>query len=427
MKKIKALLGPQRLKTSLTFAGFEGVNQLLMLFLGLLVVRTMHTVEYGYYTVCIATIGITNSLANSGLSSGFRKIGGEVHGNREEFSSLYASAVRERQWQSLFVIPASLGIAFFFLYRLEGLWLKSLLLSLLVGLNTLPDLWRTISLEVLLLKSAWRTVQIQNLWSLLLRLGLIGILLAFGLTAANLLLVNAIALGVVGWAAYRQVRRKLYLSAPPLEHQRREIRSIMNKVLPNACFSVGQQQLGTFVLATRGTVESVADLGALTRLTAIFGIGINAVAQIVAPKFSKTHGVAAMRRIYSGTIAVVVVIAVGVLVVTWFVPAQLLWVLGPKYEHLQAPLFLAVVLTMLQVIKAVAMRLNQAKAWINRTAAWNIPLTLVAILIGFMVFDVGTLKGVLSLMLFSSLPMLILYFLDAFSGLRVAAARSQGH
>jgi O-antigen/teichoic acid export membrane protein len=420
---IKRCLQPQKLKASFTFAGFEAINQVLMLVVGLIVVRNMLNAEYGYYTICIATIGICNSLANSGLSSGFRKIGGEVHENRGDFSTLYVSAVRERQFQSWFVIPASIGIAFFFLYRLEGLWLKSLLLSLLVGLNALPELWRSISVEVLLLKSAWRTVQMQNLWSVLLRLVLIASLLAFGLSAGNMLLVNAAALWGVGWATFRAAKAKLRLPAPESDEQRREIRQIMNRVLPNACFSVGQQQLGTFLLASRGTVTAVADLGALTRLTAIFGIGVSAVAQIVAPKFARTHNAAAIQRLYWGTLAFVGLIAVVVLAVTWFFPAQLLWLLGPKYEHLQGPLLLAVVLTMLQVTKAVTMRMNQAKAWILRTARWNILLTLAAIGCGLAVFDTRTLEGVLALMLLSSLPMLSLYLVDAIAGLRACGCR----
>jgi O-antigen/teichoic acid export membrane protein len=417
-KAIKGILKPHKLQASFTFAGFEAINQVLMLIAGLIVVRNMLNAEYGYYTICIATIGICNSLANSGISSGFRKLGGEVHDNRGGFSTLYVSAVRERQFQSWFVIPASIAIAFFFLYRLEGLWLKSLLLSLLVGLNAVPDLWRAISVEVLLLKSAWRTVQIQNLWTVLLRLALIVSLLAFGLSAENMLLVNAAALWGVGWATFRAAKAKLHLPAPESAEQRREIRQIMNRVLPNACFSVAQQQLGTFLLASRGTVTAVADLGALTRLTAIFGIGVSAVAQVVAPKFAKTHNPAAMQRLYWGTLVLVALIAVVVLSVTWLFPAQLLWLLGPKYEHLQGTLFLAVVLTMVQVAKAVTMRMNQAKAWILRTARWNIPLTLAAIGCGLAIFDTRTLEGVLTLLLMSSLPMFVLYLIDAIGGMR---------
>lgn len=415
-----------RLKALFSFTGLEGFNQLLMLVVGLLVVRHMQNAEYGYYTISIATIGLCNALANSGLSAGFRKIGGEVHNKPAEFSSLYVSAVRERQFQSWFVIPVSIVVAFYFLYRLEGLWLKSLVLSLLVGLNAVPELWRAISVEVLLLKSAWRTVQLQNLWSVLLRLAMIAALLAFGLSAGNMLLVNAAALWVVGWLTYRAAKAKLHLPAPPRPEQRREIRQIMNRVLPNAIFSVGLQQMGTFILASRGTVAAVADLGALTRLSAIFTIGVSAVAQVVAPKFSKTHDAAAMRRIYWGTLSLVGLIAALVLLVTWLFPTQLLWLLGPKYEHLQAPLLLSVTLTMLGVIRAVTMRLNQAKAWLMLLTKWNIPLTLIAVGAGFLLFDVSTLEGVLWLMLLSALPMLLLYFADAQAGLRAAARRGTG-
>ncbi len=424
MKRLRSLVTGDRIKASFSFAGLEGFNQFLTLLVGLVVVRNMANSEYGYYTICIATIGICNALANSGLSAGFRKIGGEVHAKAGPFSSLYVSAVRERQLQSCFIIPASILIAFLFLYRLEGLWLKSLLLSLLVGLNAVPELWKAISVEVLLLKSAWRTVQIQNLGNVLLRLALIAGLLGVGLDAGNMLLVNAVALWLIGWAAFRAASAKLRLPALASPEQRQEIRRIMNRVLPNAVFSVGHQQIGTFILASRGTVEAVADLGALTRLTAIFGIGISAVAQVVAPKFAKTHGVAAMRRIYFGTVALVVLLAVFVLAVTWLFPAQLLWLLGPKYEHLQAPLFLAVVLTMLQVTKAVTTRLNQAKAWIVHMTRWNIPLSLAAIGVGLLVFDVSTLNGVLLLMLLSSLPLLFLFFVDALAGLREARRKA---
>ena len=195
----------------------------------------------------------------------------------------------------------------------------------------------------------------------------------------------------------------------------------MNRVMPNAIFSAGQQQLGTFLLASRGSVTAVADLGALTRLTSIFGIGVNAVAQIAAPRFAKTHALIAMRRLYYGMLALVAAIVVAVLVITFLFPTQILWILGPKYAHLQAPLFLAACLVMLQFAKAVTARMNQAKAWISRTASWNIPLTLGSIGVGLFFFDVSQLNGVLALMLLSSAPMLCLYLLDAFVGMKWAA------
>jgi hypothetical protein len=149
-------------------------------------------------------------------------------------------------------------------------------------------------------------------------------------------------------------------------------------------------------------------------------VGVSAVAQIVAPKFSKTHAFLEMRRMFVGTIALVGLLAVAVILAALFFPTQLLWLLGPKYEHLHASLFLAALLAMLQVAKAVVMRLNQAKAWIFTTSAWNIPFTLAAVVLGYLLFDTNTLNGVLGLMLLSLIPMLILYLIDARRGFGVA-------
>lgn len=417
---MKLSLGAQRVFSSLTFAGLEGLNQALMLVVGLIVVRNMAVTDYGYYTICIAAIGLTNSLANSGLSSGFRKLGGELHDDRRLFSVLFVSATRERRLQSAFVIPVCIAIVFVLLWRQEGNIGKAVFLSSLVAVNALPELWRSISVEVLLLKAAWRRVQLQNLTSVLLRIGMIVPLLAFGLDVASMLVVNAIALWVVGWMTYRASVQRLSLPAGESATQRREIRHIMNRVMPNAVFSAVHQQLGTFLLASRGSVVAVADLGALTRLTAIFSIGVSAVAQIVAPKFAKTHGAVAMRRLYWGMLVLVGAIVFLVLAVTALFPGQLLWILGPKYAHLREPLFLAACLVMLQFAKSVTSRMNQAKAWIVRTARWNIPLSLAAIGAGILMFDTSSLMGVLAIMLLSGVPMLLLYLWDAFKGLKMA-------
>jgi O-antigen/teichoic acid export membrane protein len=417
----------QRVLTSVSFAGFEGLNQALTLALGLLVVRNMPTTEYGYYVICISAVGLCNSLASSGLSAGFRKIGGEVHEDKGRLSTLYISAVCERRLQSLFVLPVCVAIVGTLLWRQEQDVVKSLMLCLLVAANAAPELWRAISVEVLLLKSAWRRVQTQNLVGVLVRLLLIVPFLVFGLNAEGMLLVNAAAVWLIGWMTYRAASRMLALPAAESPKQRREIRTIMNRVMPNAVFSAGHQQLGTFLLASRGSVAAVADLGALTRLTSIFSIGVSAVAQVVAPKFSKTHAAQAMRRLYWGVLLLVAAVAAAVLAVTALFPAQLLWVLGPKYAHLQGPLLLAACLVMLQFAKAVTARMNQAKAWILRTAKWNIPFTLAAIGIGFLVLDTRTLDGVLTLMILSGLPMLTLYLADASAGLRAASRRASAH
>lgn len=418
VRPVKLSPALQKAVSAGTFAGLEGLNQVLTLAVGLVVVRNMPVTDYGYYTICIALIGLCNMLANSGLSSGFRKIGGEVHGDRGLLSSLFVSATRERRFQSAFVIPACIVLVFVLLWRQEHNVSKALFLSLLVAVNAVPELWRAISMEVLLLKSAWRRVQLQNLVGVSLRISLTLSLLSFGLNSALMLVVNAMALWVVGWLTCRAAAQRLSLPAAESPDQCREIRQIMNRVMPNAVFSGAHQQLGTFLLASKGSVAAVADLGALTRLTSIFTIGVSAVAQVLAPKFAKTHAPAAMRRLYVGTLALVACIAVVVLAVTALFPAELLWVLGPKYAHLQGPLFLAACLVMLQFTKAVTARMNQAKAWNVRTSKWNIPLTVIVIAVGFLVFDVGTLNGVLAIMLLSGVPMLLLYLLDAVMSFR---------
>jgi O-antigen/teichoic acid export membrane protein len=422
VKRLRSLVTAERIKAGFLFAATEGGAQVLALVVGLIVVRNMRTIDYGYYTICIATIGICNALANSGLSAGFRKIGGEVHQDRSAFSALYSSAVRERRLQTLFVLPVCIGIAFWFLYRLEADLSKAVTLALLVGVNALPELWRAISVEVLLLKSSWRTVQLQNLLNVVLRIGLILALLGIGLNAENMLVVNAIALWVVGYLTFRVAKTKVCAEPPSLE-VRRQLRKIMNRVLPNAVFSVAHAQLGTFVLASRGTVEVVADYGALRRLTALFGVGVSAVSQIVAPKFAKTHSCLEMRRIYKRTMALVFLVAIVVIAVTFLFPTQLLWLLGPKYEHLQSALLLAALLAMLQVAKTVVVRLNQAKAWIFITTAWNIPSTLVAIGLGFWIFNTSTLNGVLGVMLLSLVPILVLYGVDAHRGFAIRSVK----
>jgi|GEM_PF-5692797 hypothetical protein len=406
------------LRKIIHFSAGEAAIQVLQMALAFYIVRHVGKSDYAYYTISNSMIALANMLCATGVAIGFRKLGGKLWNQHREYASLIASANRQRLRQSAFIFPLIGAITWFLLARQGAPPAVAGGLAILTLLVVFPDVDRAVKIEALLISDRWKTVQWQKLLVVLLRITLVfAMVFTIGLEIEQLLFAAAVAAFAGSWFVERSGRDIWSREARPDAGYTGEMQAMFRKTLPNALFAAVQGQLAVIVLGIVGSSTSMADLGAVTRLSALFIVPSAFVSNVFAPSFSKCGDRKKLILIYCGSLLSFLVFSVGCLLLVASFPDILLFMLGPNYSGLQKELILAASLALVLFGSRLFARLNQSKGWIDIDARWNIPATIAVLGIGMTVFDMATVDGALMLTICTRLPSMILRLVDGVLGL----------
>ncbi len=106
-----------------------------------------------------------------------------------------------------------------------------------------------------------------------------------------------------------------------------------------------------------------------------------------------------------------------ILLAAFFFPREFLFVLGPKYSHLDRELLLIIGAGTLNMVAATLWTLNAARGWVS--GSWiYIPLTLGTQIALIPLINFSTVNGVLTFNLISALPSLFLNLGLSYRGFR---------
>jgi len=191
--------------------------------------------------------------------------------------------------------------------------------------------------------------------------------------------------------------------------------------MPTTIFYCVQGQVTIWLMGVFGKAGSVADLGALGRLSVMFVVITSVMTTIVVPRFAKYQSPQLLRRRFAQIIGAFLMFDLFVVAVAALLPGPILWVLGHKYAALRHELLLMMILTGINSTTEAMWLLNSAKAWIEYS--WlHIPGTLITQAILLAILEVSTLRGALLFGIFSLIPSVLLNLWLAARGLRAIAA-----
>jgi hypothetical protein len=114
---------------------------------------------------------------------------------------------------------------------------------------------------------------------------------------------------------------------------RTEIGRYIAPLVPLAIFSALQGQLGTLLVAGFGQVQSIAEVTALGRLAQVFAFLSALFSTLVMPYFARVGDDVFVRR-YVWAVASTLGVAASISAAAFLLPQPLLWLLGPRYDHL---------------------------------------------------------------------------------------------
>jgi O-antigen/teichoic acid export membrane protein len=192
--------------------------------------------------------------------------------------------------------------------------------------------------------------------------------------------------------------------------------AIVRAQAPNSIFYCIQSQLIVWLISVFGSAQGVAEVGALGRLAVIFAVLSSVMGNVIYPRFARVQEAHLLWKRYWQILGGHAALAFCLLGLTWMLPEALLWVLGPKYTHLDRELFLMVLSAVLFSVLACMWQLNVARGWI--VSPWlMIPIGIVVQVILIFVFDVSTVRGVLLMNIYSMIPGFFLNLLRTRQGI----------
>ncbi len=381
--------------------------------------------EYAFFTIANTMQGTLNVLADIGISIGMVSIGGRVWQDGRRFGELVSTGLRLRRTLGLVSVLGITPLLYFMLSK-NGASLPYTLL--LIG-AVLAGLFAQLSLSVLevvpRLRSDVGQIQIIDFSGSLVRF-IVLVALAF-------VFLNAGAAAIVGAGTllfqYLLLRRYaagvIDLSAPENGEDRKAMIGFIRNQAPNAIFFCLQGQITILLISFFShRAGAVAEVGALGRLAMIFTVLGSLMANIFAPAFARCQEKRRLGWLYTGIVGGVVAFGFCVLGGAAFLPNEFLFVLGPRYAHLQFELLLMVGGATLNMVASTLWALNASRAWI--AGSWlYIPLTLATQIALIPFVDFSSVSGVLTFNLVSAAPSLLLNIGLSYRGFRRSAEAHQ--
>jgi len=390
------------------FASMEVVTQVVTATTGILVVRTLPLPEFAVYAIAVSVQASLTVLSDVGISTVLLARAGGFAGDKRRLAQLLAAAraLRVKLFGVVTLIAAPLLWSSLSAARpsVES-WLVTLVLVLsTVALQISATVDGTIALALL------RPARYQGgqLASSLVRLAGVVLLLArvplswvgltinlFGMTAQSLYL---------RWTVGRLVPHD-----PAQDPEDRiAFRRTVFRQLINAGYYAFSSQITLWLVGFLSSARTVAEVGALGRISNILVLAQSAIVALVAPRMARYEDPRLLFRRYLQVVLVAFAACTTVFLLSWLFPKPFLWLIGPKYAGLGSALPIAMAAALFYALALTIYSLNASRAWIDQ--AWiSIPLTLALQAISLVWLDVAQLKGALLFGLCSSIPPLLVH------------------
>ena len=364
---------------------------------GIIIIRFLTTQDYAVYTIANAALGMLLVLANGGVSSGVMSEGGKCWRNRSELGSVMVTGLKIRKRFAiaslLIVLPILVGL----LVKNKVDWLT----IVFVVLAILPAFYASVTSSIYLIASklSQRISKIQ-----LIQVGSsAGRLL---LTASFLLLKPWVPLAILA-AGVAQIfankRLKLAaqevadLNADPKPEYRAAILRAVSRLMPGSVYFAFSGQIAIWMISLYGDTSSIAEVGALGRLSMLMGLFTSCVGLLLIPRFARAPARRSVLLKHSIVLsAAAIIFALGVLGTVLTFPNYVLWILGDGYADLSGELLISLSTASILLLSGTFQSANIARGWLL-SAFITLPFYISNQIFWIWFSDLTTTSGVLKM------------------------------
>jgi O-antigen/teichoic acid export membrane protein len=376
---------------------------------GIAVVRLLDTEQYAIYTIANSLLGALVVLGDSGISSGVMSQGGGVWQDRSKLGAVVKTALHICRWFAVIAAAAAFPAALFLLGRHGASYAVSLAVATILVPCFVMSVRNTILQIPLKLHQDLRPLQAIQLGSNVVRLLLLGAALPLAPFAVVALCVATASTFFANVGIHRRGAKYIASDSRIEPNVRQEIMRIVWRTLPGSTYYCIQGQLTVWLISVFGNTTSVAQFGALGRLTMVTSVVSAVATTLIVPRFARLPNdrPLLLRRLGISALALAVICAAGLFVVLLF-PDALLWILGSSYGGLEHELMLMAISSSFGLFGSLVVSLCFSRGLIpNPLIAIPFGLAVQSVLI--FLNDMTTLSGVLLMSVGVAVAMTLFY------------------
>lgn len=387
------------------------IVQGVSLICGILIIRFLPTQEYAYYTIANAMLGTMSLLADGGISTGVMSEGGKVWNDKAALGSVLSTGLDLRKKFAVFSLLVSIPILTYLLWH-QG---ASALVILLIIVTLIPSFFAALSdslLEIVpKLHQDIKPLQANQVMVGVFRLILSSLSVFFLPFTFVALLANGLP-RIYGNIHLKRIAFKFAdKRQKPDAIKRQEILKSVKLILPGAIYYCLSGQITIWLISAFGTTSSIAQVGALGRLSMALGLFGTLFSTLIIPRFARFKADKSLLLTrFIKIVAGLLLLSLFIVLFAYIFPVQLLWILGKEYSNLSDALVLSIAGGCMNLIAGSVFGLCASRGWIINPAI-SIPINVLGILLGVLVLDVSSIQGVLILNILVALVQAMMWFI----------------
>jgi O-antigen/teichoic acid export membrane protein len=377
---------------------------------GILVIRLLPVQEYAWYTIANTMLGTMSLLADGGISTGVMAEGGKIWRDKEKLGGVLTTGLYLRKKFAIWSLIVSTPILIYLLLHHGAGWLTILLIlaSLIPAFfaalsDSLLEIVPKLHQDIISLQKNQLTVSIGRL--------VLSALLLFIFPFTFIAILAAGIPRAYGNINLRKISgafaNKQYKPDPAIQ---KNILITVKKILPGSIYYCLSGQITIWLISIFGTSSSVAQIGALGRLTMVLTLLTVLINTLIIPRFARLSNDSnlLLKRYLQINFSL---IFFGALItgIAYLFSTQALWILGANYSNLETELILSVVGSYLGLIAATLFSLTSSRGWMINPFI-IIPINLIFIFFGILLFKISDLKGLLIFNIFLTGVVTVFYF-----------------
>ncbi|KAF2328708.1 MATE family efflux transporter [Flavobacterium ginsenosidimutans] len=371
------------------------IVQLIGFASGILIIRLLPVQEYAFYTLANTMLGTMTVLADGGIGTGVMAQGGKVWQDRQKMGVALATGLDLRKKFAIGSLAVSVPILFYLLVHNGASWIT----SILIALALIPAFYAALSDSLLeIVPKLNQTILPLQRNQVEVGVGRL-VLLLVTMFIFPFSFVAILAAGISRIWGNVGLRKIVYGMAAqnqePDPEVSNEILSLVRRILPTSIYYCLSGQITIWLISIFGNTTSLAQLGALGRLSVILTVLSAVISTLIIPRFAKLaqDKYLLLKRFFQIMGLLIGLLSVVIFVVYLF-PAPILWLLGDAYKGLPFELLLSIISSCIGLLSGIVFYLYSARGW-AMSPVIMIGVNLLTIIVFASLLDLGSLRGVL--------------------------------
>lgn len=359
---------------------------------GLLLLRALEKQDYAWVTIVNSLLATINILADSGLGSAMSSLGGPIYQDQQKFAELLKETRRLRYLFLLCALVIVVPAGVFVLLRNEAPLVVTFVLIVILLSSAVPATEIVMLTAANRLHSRLRMLLVADGTMSFSRFSLVLAGWCLGMGAVIASLTACISQWLQHWVLRKQTKCLTHISSANSREFRQPMLRVVKQAMPISAFHCFQGHITTWILSLFASNTRVADAGALSRLSIITAILLIPFYNVMLPALARATDVIRLRHLAAKTMACSTFAAVALVLVGTVCSSPILWLLGPRYFHLNVELIYYLGYLALGFISAIIWGIVLAKSWVKK-AWYQIPLAIVAQILAACLLDLSSVRG----------------------------------